>query len=200
MSMSGEDAEECERASPWYVERQSNCMRAVLEHCSGRAEHNVVVSPSSLMTCMAMLYLGSGDGRPREQLRGFCWPDEGGGDVLVEAEAVKKYADALGALNPDVFEAANVLVTGAGSPEYVARIREYFGAEVLAPEEWEAANARVAAVLRDAEGKPMNDFSGRSNREHNGPPKGTERTLVVALDTAQYQVRFVVGVACFIVC
>ena len=53
--------------------------------------------------------------------------------------------------------------------------------------------------LRDAEGKPMNDFSGRSNREHNGPPKGTERTLVVALDTAQYQVRFVVGVACFIV-
>ena len=45
----------------------------------------------------------------------------------------------------------------------------------------------------------MNDFSGRSNREHNGPPKGTERTLVVALDTAQYQVRFVVGVACFIV-
>jgi serine protease inhibitor len=155
MSMSGEDAEECERACPWYVERQNNCMRAVLEHCSGRAEHNVVVSPSSLMTCMAMLYLGAGDGQPREQLRGFCWPDAGGGDVLIEAEAVKKYADALGALNPDVFEAANVLVTGTGSPEFVARIREYFGAEVLAPEEWEAANARVAAVLRDAEGKDV---------------------------------------------
>ena len=44
--------------------------------------------------------------------------------------------------------------------------------------------------LRDAEGKPMNDFSGRSNREQDGPPKGTERTLVVALDTAQYQVWF----------
>ena len=36
----------------------------------------------------------------------------------------------------------------------------------------------------------MNDFSGRSNREQHGPPKGTERTLVVALDTAQYQVSF----------
>ena len=43
--------------------------------------------------------------------------------------------------------------------------------------------------LRDADGKPMNDFSGRSNREQHGPPKGTERTLVVALDTAQYQVQ-----------
>ena len=42
--------------------------------------------------------------------------------------------------------------------------------------------------LRDADGKPMNDF-GRARREQYAPPKGTERTLVVALDTAQYQVR-----------
>jgi len=42
----------------------------------------------------------------------------------------------------------------------------------------------------------MNDFSGRSNREQHGPPKGTERTLVVALDTAQYQVSFLFFVAC----
>ena len=34
----------------------------------------------------------------------------------------------------------------------------------------------------------MNDFTGRSKREQWTPPKGTERTLVVALDTAQYQV------------
>ena len=45
----------------------------------------------------------------------------------------------------------------------------------------------------------MNDFSGRSNREQNGPPKGTERTLVVALDTAQYQVWFGF-VACLSLC
>ena len=45
--------------------------------------------------------------------------------------------------------------------------------------------------LRDAEGKLMNDFSGRSRREQGaqGPPRGTERTLLVSLDTAQYQVR-----------
>lgn len=43
--------------------------------------------------------------------------------------------------------------------------------------------------LRDAEGKLMNDFSGRTKRDGSqGPPKGTERTLVVALDTAQYQI------------
>lgn len=51
--------------------------------------------------------------------------------------------------------------------------------------------------LRDADGKPMNDFSGRSNREQGWtPPKGTERTLVVALDTAQYQVRLCSVCAC----
>jgi hypothetical protein len=42
--------------------------------------------------------------------------------------------------------------------------------------------------LRDAEGKLMNDFTGRNRREQWTPPKGTERTLLVALDTAQYQV------------
>ena len=44
--------------------------------------------------------------------------------------------------------------------------------------------------LRDGEGKLMNDFSGRSKRDGGGDgrPKGTERTLVVALDTAQYQI------------
>ena len=49
--------------------------------------------------------------------------------------------------------------------------------------------------LRDADGKPMNDFTGRARREEWAPPKGTQRTLVVALDTAQYQVcaAFVLG-------
>ena len=155
MSTSGEDAEECEGACPWYVARQNKCMRAVLEHCTARAEHNVVVSPSSLMTCMAMLYLGAGEGRPREQLRGFCWPDADeagwGADVRREADVVRAYVDALRRLDPDVFEVANVLLTDAGSPEYAARIREHFGAEVHALGGWEAANARVAAVLRDGE-------------------------------------------------
>lgn len=148
LPMGDGDAEECEGACPWYVQRQNNCMRAVLEHCTGRAEHNVVVSPSSLMTCMAMLYLGAGEGRPREQLRGYCWPDadEAGG-----AGDVQQYVDALRGLDPQVFSVANVLLTDAGSPEYVARIREHFGAEVHALGEWEAVNARVAAVLRDAE-------------------------------------------------
>ena len=39
--------------------------------------------------------------------------------------------------------------------------------------------------LRDADGKPMNE--PRGNREAQGPPRGTQRTLVVALDAAQYQ-------------
>jgi hypothetical protein len=43
--------------------------------------------------------------------------------------------------------------------------------------------------LRDGEGKLLNDFSGRNKREAWAPARGTERTLVVALDTAQYQAR-----------
>jgi serine protease inhibitor len=156
MSMFEGDTEGCEREeTPWFVPRQASCVRAVIAHCTGRGEQNVVLSPSSLVTCMAMLYLGAGEGRPREQLRAFCWPDaakNGGGDVLAEAEAVKAYADALAGLSPDVFCAANILVAdGASRSEYVARVQALFGAEVLAPEAWEAANARVAAVLRDAE-------------------------------------------------
>lgn len=157
--MSDGDSEEFDGACPWYVERQNNCMRAVLEYCTGRAEHNVVMSPSSLMTCMAMLYLGAGEGQPREQLRGYCWPDSdeaaGVADVRREAEMVKGYVDAMRSLNPDVFSVANVLMTDADNPEYVARIRGYFGAEVHALGEWETVNARVAAVLRDAESKDV---------------------------------------------
>jgi hypothetical protein len=38
-----------------------------------------------------------------------------------------------------------------------------------------------------AEGKLMNDFTGRVRLDEQGPPSGTVRTLTVALDTAQYQ-------------
>ena len=142
---------------PWHVERQNSCMSAVLAHCNGRAEHNVVMSPSSLVTCMAMLFLGAKEGGPREQLRAHCWPGaEGGGDVLEEAAAVKRYADAIKSLNPHVFSVANILMGGsANDPEYVARIQAYFGAEVYAFEQWEEVNARVAAVLRDAENQDV---------------------------------------------
>ncbi len=34
----------------------------------------------------------------------------------------------------------------------------------------------------------MNDFSGKVKRDQVKPPEGTLRTLVVALDTAQYQI------------
>ncbi len=40
-----------------------------------------------------------------------------------------------------------------------------------------------------ADGKLMNDFTGRVRREEQGSPQGTVRTITVALDTAQYQVR-----------
>lgn len=33
----------------------------------------------------------------------------------------------------------------------------------------------------------MNDFTGRVRPDERRPPEGTQRTLTVALDTAQYQ-------------
>ena len=40
-----------------------------------------------------------------------------------------------------------------------------------------------------ADGKLMNDFTGRVRMDERTAPKGTVRTITVALDTAQYQVR-----------
>ena len=42
--------------------------------------------------------------------------------------------------------------------------------------------------VKDEGGTLMNDFTGRIKREEWKPPKGTVRTLTVALDPAQYQV------------
>eukprot|EP00898_Chlorokybus_atmophyticus_P006825 jgi/Chlat1/7143/Chrsp57S06803 len=41
--------------------------------------------------------------------------------------------------------------------------------------------------LKDEENNLMNDFSGRTKPDEWKPPKGSERTVVVAMDTAQYQ-------------
>ncbi|GMH36875.1 hypothetical protein BSKO_04748 [Bryopsis sp. KO-2023] len=42
--------------------------------------------------------------------------------------------------------------------------------------------------VKDAEGKLMNDFTGRVKPDEWKPPKGFVRTLVVAMDAAQYQI------------
>ena len=41
--------------------------------------------------------------------------------------------------------------------------------------------------MKDEGGKLMNDFTGRVRREDAKPPEGTQRTLTVSLDSAQYQ-------------
>lgn len=42
--------------------------------------------------------------------------------------------------------------------------------------------------VRDEGGALMNDFTGRVRLEDRKPPEGTVRTLVIALDPAQYQI------------
>lgn len=41
--------------------------------------------------------------------------------------------------------------------------------------------------VKDEEGRLMNDFTGRIKRDEWAPPAGFQRTLTVAMDTAQYQ-------------
>ena len=54
-----------------------------------------------------------------------------------------------------------------------------------------AAICAVAQVveIRDEAGKLMNDFTGRVKPDERGLPEGFKRTITVAMDTAQYQVR-----------
>jgi hypothetical protein len=42
--------------------------------------------------------------------------------------------------------------------------------------------------VKDEDGRLMNDFTGRIKRDEWKPPSGFQRTLTVALDTAQYQI------------
>lgn len=54
-------------------------------------------------------------------------------------------------------------------------------------------HARALTHLLPAEGKLMNDFTGRTRMDERQPPSGSVRTYTVALDTAQYQVGGRVG-------
>lgn len=57
------------------------------------------------------------------------------------------------------------------------------------PERFGLKFVRGAEVveMRDEVGTLMNDFSGRTKREDVKPPEGNERTILLALDQAQYQ-------------
>ncbi len=46
----------------------------------------------------------------------------------------------------------------------------------------------VTPQVKDEDGRLMNDFTGRIKRDEWKPPSGFQRTLTVALDTAQYQI------------
>ena len=56
----------------WHVSTQMHCLNAVLNYLP--PNENVVLSPFSLISCMAMLCRGATEGLARDQLAYYCWP------------------------------------------------------------------------------------------------------------------------------
>lgn len=86
----------------------------------------------------------------------------------------------------DVLFLLSIQPETSGGEENGAKQR---GGKKSVPEQYGLKFVRGAELveMRDEVGTLMNDFSGRTKREDVRPPEGDERTVLLALDEAQYQ-------------
>ena len=137
----------------WYVRKQNHCIDTVMG--SLREKKNVVLSPFSLMSCMAMICRGasrgqqsSNAGRAYKQLAYYCWPTDDDGahfDAAAHA-ALQRFVTQL-ARNP-VCEWANIIMSDNMEKQYKEDVTEYFHAQEYPLDQWKKVNQKVAAVTK----------------------------------------------------
>jgi serine protease inhibitor len=132
----------------WHRRKQSNCVDAVLGHL--RKDANIVLSPYSLMCCMAMMCRGASRGNGNaaafEEVAYYCWPTEdagGGRDGASHAE-LAKYVTQLQPVR--ACQSANMIIARGLKEDYVADIQEHFAATRKEPGEWKQVNEMVRRV------------------------------------------------------
>ncbi len=84
----------------WHLSRHQHCIDAVLNFLP--ADANVVLSPFSLISCMAMLCRGATLGPARDQLAHYCWPctdHEQACDDSVALSALSAFVSQLAGVN-----------------------------------------------------------------------------------------------------
>jgi serine protease inhibitor len=130
----------------WHVSRQNHCIHAILNYLPHN--ENVVLSPFSLISCMAMLCRGATLGPARDQLAHYCWPcadDETVCDDSVAFSALSAFVHQLA--NVKVCRNANILMTDhVNVQEYKDDIFTQFRATPYAPNQFEKVNSLVHEI------------------------------------------------------
>jgi serine protease inhibitor len=130
----------------WYVSRQNHCIHAILNNLPHN--ENVVLSPFSLISCMAMLCRGATLGLARDQLAHYCWPCAGDATVCDDSVAFSALSDFVHQLeNVKVCRNANILMTDhVNVQEYKDDLFTQFRAEPYHLENYERVNTKVQEI------------------------------------------------------
>ena len=133
-------------APDWHRSRQHHCIHAVLNYLPHN--DNVVLSPFSLISCMAMLCRGATLGPARDQLAHYCWPSAADATVCDDSVALPALAAFVSQLaRVKVCRYANILMTDhANMQEYTDDILEHFKAQPYHLEDYGKVNTEVQKI------------------------------------------------------
>jgi serine protease inhibitor len=130
----------------WHVSRQNHCMYTIL---SGLPHNeNVVLSPFSLISCMAMLCRGATLGPARDQLAHYCWPcaaDSTACDDAAALSALSAFVSQLAGVK--VCRYANILMSDhVNVQDFKDDILEHFKAKPYGLNDFGAVNDLVQKI------------------------------------------------------
>jgi serine protease inhibitor len=156
----GLDAEGSEGGElvPWYVEKQKNCILALVGYCAQnpavRVSGNVALSPLSIIGAMAMACRGAVQ---CQDLEHYCWPfnnrDEGAdewevakaGALKLALQAVKDYVTSM----PSTCKTLNILMSDSEIKEdFKKDMQDYFHAHCFPLQSWEKVNQQVSELTK----------------------------------------------------
>lgn len=130
----------------WHVSRQNYCIHAILNALPHN--ENVVLSPFSLISCMAMLCRGATKGPARNQLAYYCWPclaDGAACDDSVALTALSTFVNQL--QDKKACKYANILMTDhANVKEYEDDISIHFKTTPRHLNDYEQVNTEVQKI------------------------------------------------------
>ena len=132
----------------WYVTKQQNCMNSVMGYL--KTETNVVLSPFSLMSCMAMMCRGASrdkDGAlAYKQLAHYCWPTDDASNIYDNASHQALHAFVTQLQGKWVCNWKNIIVSDQLKPDYIKDITTHFEALEKKTSDWQNVNAEVSEV------------------------------------------------------
>ena len=129
----------------WYRSRQHHCIQTVMT--VSPPNDNLVLSPFSLISCMAMLCRGATLGPARDQLAHYCWPSAADATACDDAVALPALAAFVSQLTGvEVCRYANILMTDHAVQEYTDDILQHFKAQPHPLDDFAKVNSLVQEI------------------------------------------------------